>query len=74
MLSHIFCTSGLQSSSDLSNQRDRRKATFPTELTKNAIFALSFHDLESIKHKLFALQVINVKYTTEEYFNFEEKK
>ena len=30
--------------------------------------------MEQIKHKLFALQVINVNYISDEYFNFEEKK
>lgn len=48
MLSLLSCTSGI-----ISDQKD--PCCVPRELSKNAIFALSFHELETIKPQLFAL-------------------
>jgi len=53
MLTHNSCTAGLE----------RNK--IPTELTNNGILALSFHDLDNIKDKIFALQVISIKYSSD---------
>ena len=53
MLTHISCTAGLE----------RNK--IPLELTNNGILALSFHELDTIKDEMFALQVINIKYSSD---------
>ena len=38
----------------------------PQELSKNAIFALSFHDSDEIKSKVFAVQVLNIRYVNDQ--------